>query len=80
MPPDHIKTPTCRLTDDKFQPVGAMPDLVATALISRLRRLAKARGAWVIHVQPDHGDAPAIALYTSLGTRKDVAYFDIAPD
>jgi aminoglycoside 3-N-acetyltransferase I len=52
---------------------------VATALISRLKEIAGARGAWVIFVQADLVDAPAIALYTKLGTREDVLHFDIAP-
>jgi aminoglycoside 3-N-acetyltransferase I len=38
------------------------------------------RGAWVIYVQADYGDDPAIALYSKLGTREDVMHFDIAPD
>ena len=50
---------------------------VATALIAELRRIAAARGAWVVFVQADHGDDPAIALYTRLGTREDVLHFDI---
>jgi aminoglycoside 3-N-acetyltransferase I len=29
-------------------------------------------------VQADLGDAPAIALYSKLGTREDVLHFDIA--
>jgi len=52
---------------------------IATALIQRLREIATARGAYVIFVQADPGDAPAIALYTELGTREDVLHFDIAP-
>lgn len=52
---------------------------VATALIDRLCRIADARGAWVVFVQADHGDDPAIALYTKLGAREDVLHFDIAP-
>lgn len=51
---------------------------VATALIERLRQIAAARGAWVIYVQADYGDEPAIALYEKLGTREDVMHFDIA--
>ena len=51
---------------------------VATALIRELERIAASRGAWVIFVQADHGDDPAIALYTKLGTREDVLHFDIA--
>ena len=52
---------------------------VATALIGELRQLAVERGAYVIFVQADHGDAAAIALYTKLGVREDVLHFDIAP-
>jgi aminoglycoside 3-N-acetyltransferase I len=51
---------------------------VATALIARLKIIAKARGAYVIYIQADLGDAPAIALYTKLGVREDVLHFDIA--
>lgn len=52
---------------------------IATALIEALREIAAERGAWVIYVQADTGeeDAPAIALYTKLGTREDVLHFDI---
>ena len=51
---------------------------IATALIHRLERIAAERGGWVIFVQADPGDAPAIALYTKLGRREDVLHFDIA--
>ena len=50
---------------------------VATALIERLQRIAVERGAWVVFVQADHGDDPAISLYTKLGVREDVLHFDI---
>ncbi|MCZ7664661.1 MAG: AAC(3)-I family aminoglycoside N-acetyltransferase [Thermoleophilia bacterium] len=50
---------------------------IATALISELARIARARGAWVIFVQADLGDEAAIALYTKLGRREDVLHFDI---
>lgn len=50
---------------------------IATALIVELKRVARERGAWVIYVQADHGDDPAIALYTKLGVREDVLHFDI---
>lgn len=53
---------------------------VATALIAELRRIAAARGAWVVFVQADHGDDPAIALYAKLGRREDVLHFDIPVD
>ena len=52
---------------------------IATALIGHLQDMARQIGAWVIYVQADHGDDPAIALYTKLGTREDVMHFDIAP-
>lgn len=52
---------------------------VATGLIERLKKLAANRGIYVIFVQADHGDDPAIELYTKLGTREDVLHFDIAP-
>ena len=52
---------------------------VATALIAELQRIAGSIGAWVIYVQADFSDEPAIALYTKLGIREDVMHFDIAP-
>jgi aminoglycoside 3-N-acetyltransferase I len=51
---------------------------IATALILELRRIAQTRGAYVIYVQADLVDAPAIALYSKLGVREDVLHFDIA--
>jgi aminoglycoside 3-N-acetyltransferase I len=51
---------------------------IATALIVELKKIAAGRGAYVIFVQADLGDAPAIALYTKLGIREDVLHFDIA--
>jgi aminoglycoside 3-N-acetyltransferase I len=50
---------------------------IATALIERLREIAAERGAWVVYVQADHGDDPAIALYEKLGVREEVLHFDI---
>lgn len=52
---------------------------LATRLIEALKGEARGLGAWVIYVQADHGDDPAIALYTKLGAREDVLHFDIAP-
>ena len=51
---------------------------VATALIEELKNLAAARGAYVMFVQADIGDDPAIELYTKLGAREEVLHFDIA--
>lgn len=50
---------------------------VATSLIRALGKIAKQRGAWVMFVQADRTDPPAIRLYESLGTREDVHHFDI---
>lgn len=52
---------------------------IATALIDALRPIAIEAGAWMIYVQADITDDPAIALYTRLGAREDVLHFDIAP-
>ena len=51
---------------------------VARALIARLKEIAERIGAYVIYVQADLGDDPAIALYSMLGVREDVLHFDIA--
>jgi aminoglycoside 3-N-acetyltransferase I len=53
---------------------------IATAMIEELKRIAAARGAYVIFVQADIGaeDQPAIELYTKLGKREEVLHFDIA--
>jgi aminoglycoside 3-N-acetyltransferase I len=50
---------------------------IATGLISELKRVAQKRDAYVIYVQADPGDDPAIRLYESLGTKEDVHHFDI---
>lgn len=52
---------------------------IATGMINKLREMAREKGAWVIYVQADHGDEPAIKLYESLGAREDVLHFDIMP-
>ena len=51
---------------------------VATALIDALKPIARDVGAWVIMVQADPPDAPAVALYDKLGVREEVFHFDIA--
>ena len=53
---------------------------VATALIRALQRLARELGAYVIFIQADYGDEPAVALYTKLGAREEVLHFDIRPE
>ena len=52
---------------------------IATALIEGLKGIARERGAWVIFVQADPPDEPAVALYEKLGTREEVLHFDISP-
>lgn len=51
---------------------------IATALIEALQAIAVQLGAWVVYVQADYGDEPAIALYTKLGVKEEVMHFDIA--
>ena len=51
---------------------------VATGLINELRNIAAERNVYVIFVQADLGDDPAIALYESLGTKETALHFDIA--
>jgi aminoglycoside 3-N-acetyltransferase I len=52
---------------------------IATALIAQVQAIAQRVGSWVIYVQADYVDAPAVALYEKLGTREEVLHFDIAP-
>jgi aminoglycoside 3-N-acetyltransferase I len=52
---------------------------LATAQIRALQARAAELGAWVVFVQADLGDDPAIALYTRLGRREDVLHFDLDP-
>ena len=51
---------------------------IASALIEALKPIAAERGAYVIFVQADPIDTPAVALYSRLGKREDVLHFDIA--
>lgn len=52
---------------------------IATALIETVRNIAAERGAWVVVIQADQGDAAPIALYGKLGKREEVLHFDISP-
>lgn len=51
---------------------------IATALINALQDIAAERGAYVIFVQADYVDTPAVKLYEKLGVREEVLHFDIA--
>ena len=46
-------------------------------MISELKRIAAELDAYVIFVQADLEDYPAIALYESLGTKETAHHFDI---
>lgn len=50
---------------------------IATALIRGLQQRARECGAYVVFVQADLGDEPAVALYEKLGVREDVLHFDL---
>ncbi|XUW99539.1 MAG: AAC(3)-I family aminoglycoside N-acetyltransferase [Dehalogenimonas sp.] len=50
---------------------------IATALINNLKLTAKEIGAYIIFVQADKGDEPAIELYKSLGKGEETRNFDI---
>lgn len=51
---------------------------IATGLIRTLQKVAVEIDAYVIFVQADLVDGPAIALYQSLGTQETAHHFDIA--
>jgi aminoglycoside 3-N-acetyltransferase I len=50
---------------------------IATGLINRLKEVAREKGAYIIFVQADKGDEPAIKLYESLGKGEETLNFDI---
>ena len=52
---------------------------VATELIEELKRIARDKGAWMIFVQADPPDEPAVTLYRKLGVEEGVLHFDITP-
>ena len=52
---------------------------IATATIEALRAETARRDAYVIFVQADLNDAPAIALYEKLGVKETAHHFDIPP-
>lgn len=51
---------------------------IATNLIGFLKNEAVKAGAWVVFIQADMEDTPAVKLYESLGLRENVLHFDIA--
>jgi aminoglycoside 3-N-acetyltransferase I len=53
---------------------------IGRALIEAVKPIAREKGAWMIFVQADREDAPAIALYRSMGAEEQPLHFDIAPE
>ena len=53
---------------------------IARSLIEALKPIARDAGAWVIFVQADRKDEPAVALYRSLGVEEQPLHFDLALD
>lgn len=49
---------------------------IGTNLIRFLISESEKLGAWVVYVQADRDDPPAMNLYESLGTREDVYHYD----
>ncbi len=52
---------------------------IGRAMLRHLKELAKDLDAYVIFIQADGDNPPAIALYDSLGKRDEVLHFDIEP-
>ena len=50
---------------------------IARMLIEALKPIARSAGAWVIFVQADREDEPAVALYRSMGIEEAPLHFDI---
>ncbi len=63
--------------DERYRRQG-----IATALITKLKQIGKDVGAYVIFVQADTVDKPAVALYTKLCSivEPEVVHFDIDVD
>lgn len=51
---------------------------IARQLIIELKGIAKVLGSWVIFVQADRVDTPAVKLYQSMGSQEEPFHFDIA--
>ncbi len=53
---------------------------IATGLINQVRKIAAVRRAYVVFVQADHDNPPAIELYSRFGTRENAVHFNIEPE
>ncbi|MFO0820992.1 MAG: GNAT family N-acetyltransferase [Pirellulales bacterium] len=52
---------------------------IATALLDELCRLAQRRDIYLVFVQADKGDDPALRMYAKFGSKSPVLQFDIDP-
>ena len=50
---------------------------IATSLIEQVKLIGKSRGAWLVFIQADYVDEPAVNLYTKLGIKEEILHFDI---
>lgn len=50
---------------------------IATSLVNHLKQIAVQKKVYIIFVQADIDDRPAIKLYESLGLKEEVLHFDI---
>lgn len=53
---------------------------IARSLIKKLQQIAQEKDAYIIFVQADRADTPAIGLYESFGSKEEVFSFDIPVD
>lgn len=51
---------------------------IATGLLMELKKIAAARGAYLVFIQAERDDEPAVAVYSKLGTRLEALHFEIA--
>lgn len=59
-----------------YQKLGSQ-DLSKLRQLNEVFSAASSIGAWVMFVQADRDDTPAIKLYQSLGTQEEPLHFDI---
>lgn len=53
---------------------------IATSLIETVRQIARETDCWMIFIQGERGDEPALALYRKLAvSEEDAQHFNIAP-
>ncbi len=50
---------------------------IATSLIGAVQDFAADIGAWIVMIQADKGDVAPDTLYSKLGNREEVLYFDL---